>query len=82
MTKAHKDRLVEKFSLSNNVWMGFSHRTAGIDPGKAYKSVSENVVGHNEAVYKLNKSSTGVNLTKSVNFLKGVTEETGTAVEG
>lgn len=35
-----------------------------------------------QTIYKLNKSSTGVNLTKAVNFLKGVTEETGTAVEG
>lgn len=34
-----------------------------------------------QTVYKLNKSSIGVNHTKAVNFLKGVTEETGTAVE-
>lgn len=50
LTKAHKDRLVEKSALSNKAWMmGFSHRTSGIDPGKAYKSISKNLVGHNES---------------------------------
>lgn len=63
--------------------MGFSHRSQEQTPEKPTKaSLKTWLVITRQTIYKLNKSSTGVNLTKAVNFLKGVTEETGTAVEG
>lgn len=60
--------------------MGFSHRSQEQTPEKPTKaSLKTWLVITRQTIYKLNKSSTGVNLTKAV---KGVTEETGTAVEG